>query len=109
MARPKLPVSAAQFQRRRPWANRGTLIVAASSPGITNRHSKRGWFAGGTNKNVMCYLDDIYIYLRARPPAEPLAQGALQNIKPSPPPRKRLKIAAWGELENTLRRIAFIR
>ena len=45
MARPKMPVSAAQFQRRRPWANRGTLIVAASSPGITNRHSKRGWFA----------------------------------------------------------------
>ena len=60
--RPKMPVSAAQFQRRRPWANRGTLIVAASSPGITNRHSKRGWFAGGTNKNVMC-LFGRYLYL----------------------------------------------
>jgi hypothetical protein len=22
--------------------------------------------AFGTNKNVMCYLDDIYVYLRAR-------------------------------------------
>ncbi len=92
MARPKMPVSAAQFQRRRPWANRGTLIVAASSPGITNRHSKRGWFAGGTNKNVMCYLDDIYIYLRAR------SGGALG---PGRPAKHQAKPAAAKEAENS--------
>lgn len=30
----------------------------------------------GTNKNVMCYLDDIYVYLRAR------ADGALGRVRP---------------------------
>lgn len=32
--------------------------------------------AFGTNKNVMCYLDDIYVYLRAR------ADGALGPGRP---------------------------
>ncbi|MCS0496250.1 c-type cytochrome, methanol metabolism-related [Ancylobacter sp. MQZ15Z-1] len=31
----------------------------------------------GENKNVMCYLDDIYIYLKAR------ADGALGRVRPS--------------------------
>ena len=31
----------------------------------------------GTNLNVMCYLDDIYVYLRAR------ADGALSRTRPS--------------------------
>ncbi len=30
----------------------------------------------GTNNNVICYLDDIYVYLRAR------AEGALPRIRP---------------------------
>jgi methanol metabolism-related c-type cytochrome len=30
----------------------------------------------GLNKNVMCYLDDIYVYLRAR------ADGALGRVRP---------------------------
>lgn len=33
--------------------------------------------AFGTNKNVMCYLDDIYVYLRAR------ANGALGSGRPA--------------------------
>ena len=33
--------------------------------------------AFGTNQNVMCYLDDLYIYLRAR------ADGALQRGRPA--------------------------
>ena len=32
--------------------------------------------AFGTNPNVMCYLDDIYVYLRAR------AEGALDRVRP---------------------------
>ncbi len=32
--------------------------------------------AFGENKNVMCYLDDIYVYLRAR------AEGALPRTRP---------------------------
>ncbi|MEJ1160848.1 c-type cytochrome, methanol metabolism-related [Prosthecomicrobium sp. N25] len=32
--------------------------------------------AFGTNKNVMCYLDDIYVYLKAR------ADGALPRTRP---------------------------
>jgi methanol metabolism-related c-type cytochrome len=31
----------------------------------------------GTNKNVVCYLDDLYVYLRAR------ADGALDRTRPS--------------------------
>ena len=31
----------------------------------------------GTNNNVMCYLDDIYVYLRAR------AEGAMDRTRPS--------------------------
>lgn len=31
----------------------------------------------GTNKNVMCYIDDIYVYLKAR------ADGALGRARPS--------------------------
>ncbi|MDB5559751.1 MAG: putative cytochrome c protein [Enterovirga sp.] len=31
----------------------------------------------GTNMNVMCYLDDIYVYLRAR------ADGALGRVRPN--------------------------
>ncbi|CAM5767220.1 hypothetical protein LMIY3S_02088 [Labrys miyagiensis] len=30
----------------------------------------------GTNRNVMCYLDDIYVYLRAR------SDGALARVRP---------------------------
>jgi methanol metabolism-related c-type cytochrome len=31
----------------------------------------------GTNNNVMCYLDDIYVYLRAR------SEGAMDRTRPS--------------------------
>jgi len=33
--------------------------------------------AFGTNKNVICHLDDLYIYLRAR------ADGALERGRPA--------------------------
>ena len=31
----------------------------------------------GTNNNVVCYMDDLYVYLRAR------AEGALDRVRPS--------------------------
>ena len=46
--------------------------------------------AFGTNKNVMCYVDDIYIYLRAR------ANGAGGTGRP---PKKADKPAAFTEAE----------
>ena len=46
----------------------------------------------GTNRNVMCYLDDIYIYLRAR------SDGALG---PGRPAKHQAKPAAAKEAENS--------
>ena len=48
--------------------------------------------AFGTNKNVMCYLDDIYVYLRAR------ADGAGGTGRP---PKKEAKPAAYSEAETS--------
>ncbi|MEM7505195.1 MAG: c-type cytochrome, methanol metabolism-related [Pseudomonadota bacterium] len=47
--------------------------------------------AFGTNANVMCYLDDIYVYLKARG-ADKLARGR--------PPKKEAKPDAAREYEN---------
>ena len=47
--------------------------------------------AFGTNPNVMCYLDDIYIYLRAR------AQGDLPRGRPA---KKEDKTDAFSEAED---------
>ena len=47
--------------------------------------------AFGTNPNVMCYLDDIYIYLRAR------AQGDLPRGRPGD---KEQKTDAYATAEN---------
>ncbi|HWL69585.1 MAG TPA: c-type cytochrome, methanol metabolism-related [Geminicoccus sp.] len=46
--------------------------------------------AFGTNPNVMCYLDDIYIYLRAR------ANGAVDRVRP---PKRADKPDAFTEAE----------
>jgi methanol metabolism-related c-type cytochrome len=48
--------------------------------------------AWGTNKNVMCYLDDIYVYLRAR------SDGALG---PGRPAKHQAKPAAATDAENS--------
>jgi methanol metabolism-related c-type cytochrome len=41
--------------------------------------------AFGTNKNVMCYIDDIYVYLRARADeAIPRGRPAKKEDKPAP-------------------------
>ena len=47
--------------------------------------------AFGTNPNVMCYLDDIYVYLRAR------AQGDLPRGRPG---KKEAKSDVFTENEN---------
>ena len=49
----------------------------------------------GENKNVMCYLDDIYVYLKAR------ADGALPRIRPEdhepkPPAAKEAENSCMG-------------
>jgi methanol metabolism-related c-type cytochrome len=44
----------------------------------------------GTNSNVMCYLDDIYVYLKAR------ADGAMERTRPS---KREDKPAAATEAE----------
>ncbi len=47
--------------------------------------------AFGTNTNVMCYIDDIYIYLRGR------AEGAVERGRPA---KRADKPAAYTEMEN---------
>ncbi|MGF7161989.1 mono/diheme cytochrome c family protein [Rhodoligotrophos appendicifer] len=47
--------------------------------------------AFGLNQNVMCYLDDIYVYLRAR------AQGDLPRGRPA---KREDKTEATREAEN---------
>lgn len=47
--------------------------------------------AFGTNPNVMCYLDDIYVYLRAR------AQGELPRGRPA---KKEPKSESFAEAED---------
>jgi hypothetical protein len=47
--------------------------------------------AFGTNLNVMCYIDDIYVYLRAR------AQG---DIPRGRPPKREEKPESYAEAEN---------
>ncbi|MFB2595788.1 c-type cytochrome, methanol metabolism-related [Paracoccus sp. p4-l81] len=42
------------------------LQVVASGREVVGAASNNVMPAFGTNKNVMCYLDDIYVYLRAR-------------------------------------------
>lgn len=44
----------------------------------------------GTNPNVMCYLDDIYAYLKAR------SDGAVGRGRPA---KKQAKSAEWSEAE----------
>jgi methanol metabolism-related c-type cytochrome len=46
----------------------------------------------GTNKNVACYLDDIYVYLRAR------ADGAVERVRP---PKREDKPQAAIDAEKT--------
>ena len=46
----------------------------------------------GTNKNVVCYLDDIYVYLRAR------ADGAVERVRP---PKREDKPQAAIDAEKT--------
>ncbi|GLK84340.1 hypothetical protein GCM10017653_24100 [Ancylobacter defluvii] len=47
--------------------------------------------AFGENLNVMCYLDDLYVYLKAR------ADGALDRTRPS---KREDKTKAYGDNEN---------
>ena len=49
----------------------------------------------GTNKNVMCYLDDIYVYLKAVGDERSRA-AARPSAKKSPRPTPRPKMPAWA-------------
>ena len=51
----------------------------------------------GTNLNVMCYLDDIYVYLKAVGVGRDPARAAGQAAPTSPRPTPRPKMPAWAE------------
>lgn len=53
------------------------LLVVASGREVIRADKKSVMPALGDNSNVMCYIDDIYIYLKAR------ADGALPRGRPS--------------------------
>jgi methanol metabolism-related c-type cytochrome len=50
------------------------VVVQGREGNVAGRPSVMPSF--GTNTNVMCYLEDIYVYLRAR------AEGALPRVRP---------------------------
>jgi methanol metabolism-related c-type cytochrome len=51
--------------------------------------------AWGTNKNVMCYLDDIYVYLRARSDGV-VGRGRPQKHAPKPPAATKYENSCMG-------------
>jgi hypothetical protein len=59
------------------------LGVVASGRQNVNTASENVMPAFGANKNVMCYIDDIYVYLRARAnEAVPRGRPAKHEDKP---------------------------
>ncbi|QIG48408.1 c-type cytochrome, methanol metabolism-related [Nordella sp. HKS 07] len=66
------------------------LEVVASGRKDVNTAKQNVMPAFGTNKNVMCYLDDIYIYLRARS-TDAIGRGR--------PQKKEAKPASFTEAE----------
>lgn len=66
------------------------LEVVASGRKNVNTAKQNVMPAFGTNKNVMCYLDDIYIYLRARS-TDAIGRGR--------PQKKEAKPASFTEAE----------
>ena len=54
--------------------------------------------AFGTNPNVACYMDDIYVYLRARA-NDASGARAPPSTKTSPKPIPRRKTPAWARNE----------
>ena len=67
------------------------LEVVASGKQDVSQSSQKVMPAFGTNLNVMCYIDDIYVYLRAR------AQG---DIPRGRPPKRDEKPESYAEAEN---------
>jgi len=68
------------------------LGVVASGRQNVNTASENVMPAFGTNKNVMCYLDDIFVYLRAR------ANDAIPRGRPA---KHAEKSKAAAEAENS--------
>jgi hypothetical protein len=50
----------------------------------------------GDNKNVMCYIDDIYVYLRARSD-DAIARGRPGKHEDKPPQAADAEKACFGE------------
>ena len=67
------------------------LGVVASGRKNVNTAQENVMPAFGDNPNVACYMDDIYVYLRAR------AHDAVGRVRP----KHEDKPAAYGEQENT--------
>jgi methanol metabolism-related c-type cytochrome len=61
--------------KKMPYADFTAVVVQGRQD--VNTGNQKVMPAFGTNPNVMCYLDDIYVYLRAR------ADGALDRVRPS--------------------------
>ena len=55
--------------------------------------------AKGQNKNVMCFIDAIYIYLRARGDGA-MGRGRPEKHAPKPAVLKRPKINAWDDMNS---------
>ena len=67
------------------------LGIAASGRQNVNTASENVMPAFGANKNVMCYIDDIYVYLRAR------ANDAVPRGRPAKHEDKPQAAAKWED------------
>lgn len=65
-------------------------VVAGGKQNVGNSTANQVMPAFGTNPNVMCYLDDIYTYLRAR---------GTDTIPRGRPAKKEAKTDAYAEAE----------
>jgi methanol metabolism-related c-type cytochrome len=72
------------------YSDFATVVAAGRVNVTTSENNVMPSFAN--NRNVMCYLDDIYIYLRAR------SDGALPRERP---PQKEAKTKAYAAAEDS--------
>jgi methanol metabolism-related c-type cytochrome len=68
------------------------LGIVASGRKNVNTANENVMPAFGTNRNVMCFLDDIFIYLRAR---------ANDAVPPGRPAKHEAKPQAWQDAEDS--------
>ena len=80
--------------RSRRWATPNSIGIVVGGKQDLGAGQEKVMPAFADNKNVMCYLNDIYVYLRARS-QDAIPRGRPPNMRTSRPSSKRPKRNAW--------------